>query len=46
MASRELLELVWHGGRSPTNEIGFFVELLEHCGLMCELEAGKYFVPA
>jgi hypothetical protein len=37
-ASRALLEHLWRGVQSPTGEIGFFVELLEHCGLMCELE--------
>jgi TPR repeat protein/GTPase SAR1 family protein len=46
VASRALLEHVWRAIKSPTGEIGFFVELLEWCGLMCELEAGKYFVPA
>jgi hypothetical protein len=46
VASRALLEHVWRAVKSPTGEIGFFVELLEWCGLMCELEAGKYFVPA
>jgi hypothetical protein len=46
VASRAVLEHVWRAVKSPTGEIGFFVELLEHCGLMCELEKGKYFVPA
>jgi TPR repeat protein/GTPase SAR1 family protein len=46
IASRALLEHLWRGVQSPTGEIGFFVELLEHCGLMCELEHGAYFVPA
>jgi len=30
VASRALLEQLWHDVRSPTGEIGFFVELLEH----------------
>jgi hypothetical protein len=46
IASRALLEHLWRGLQSPTNENGFFVELLEHCGLMCELEHGACFVPA
>ncbi len=46
VASRALLEQLWHDVRSPTGEIGFFVELLEHCGLMCDLEKNEYFVPA
>jgi GTPase SAR1 family protein len=48
VASRTLLKHVWDGVASPDGEdqVGFFVELLEWCGLMCELEAGKYFVPA
>jgi hypothetical protein len=45
-ASRSLLEHLWRGVQSPTDDIGFFVELLEHCGLMCELEHGACFVPA
>jgi GTPase SAR1 family protein len=45
-ASRALLEHLWRGVQSPTDDIGFFVELLEHCGLMCELERGAFFVPA
>jgi TPR repeat protein/GTPase SAR1 family protein len=45
-ASRALLEHLWRGVQSPTGEIGFFSELLEHCGLMCELERGAFFVPA
>jgi GTPase SAR1 family protein len=45
-ASRALLEHLWRGVQSPTGDIGFFVELLEHCGLMCELERGAFFVPA
>jgi TPR repeat protein/GTPase SAR1 family protein len=45
-ASRALLEHLWRGVQSPTGEIGFFAELLEHCGLMCELERGAFFVPA
>jgi GTPase SAR1 family protein len=48
VVSRALLKHVWDGVASPDGEdqVGFFVELLEHCGLMCELEKGKYFVPA
>jgi TPR repeat protein/GTPase SAR1 family protein len=46
IASRALLEHLWRGVQSPTDDIGFFVELLEHCGLMCELERGAFFVPA
>jgi GTPase SAR1 family protein len=46
IASRALLEHLWRGVQSPTDDIGFFVELLEHCGLMCELEHGACFVPA
>jgi TPR repeat protein/GTPase SAR1 family protein len=45
-ASRALLEHLWRGVQSPTGEIGFFSELLEHCGLMCELERDAFFVPA
>jgi GTPase SAR1 family protein len=45
-ASHALLEHLWRGVQSPTNEISFFVELLEHCGLMCRLEHGACFVPA
>jgi TPR repeat protein/GTPase SAR1 family protein len=45
-ASHALLEHLWRGVQSPTNEISFFVELLEHCGLMCELERGAFFLPA
>jgi len=47
VASRALLEHVWRAVESPVQDnIGFFVELLEHCGLMCELEKDKFFVPA
>jgi hypothetical protein len=51
VASRALLEHVWRDVRSPVQDkIGFFVELLEQYGLMCELclddsERG-FFVPA
>jgi nucleoside phosphorylase/GTPase SAR1 family protein len=46
VASRALLEHMWRAVKSPTGEIGFFVELLEWCGLMCELKKDEYFVPA
>ena len=46
VAARVLLKYMWRAVKSPTGEIGFFVELLEWCGLMCDLEAGKYLVPA
>jgi hypothetical protein len=47
VASRALLECVWRGVASPVaDKIGFFVELLEHCGLVCELEKDEFFVPA
>jgi hypothetical protein len=47
VASRALLEHVWRGVASPVEDkIGFFVELLEHCGLVCELEKDEFFVPA
>jgi GTPase SAR1 family protein len=46
-ASRELLEHMWRDVRSPgEDKVGFFVELLEHCGLMCPLDSNKFFVPA
>jgi hypothetical protein len=46
VASRTLLEHVWRAVKSPMGEIGFFVELLEWCGLMCKLEKDEFFVPA
>jgi GTPase SAR1 family protein len=52
VASRVLLEHVWAGVVSPEGEdkVDFFVELLEHCGLMCKLRTDDsergFFVPA
>ncbi len=54
VASRALLKHEWDGVASPDGEdkVDFFVELLEHCGLMCELRiendaaASGFFVPA
>jgi hypothetical protein len=37
VATQRLLEYMWFWNASPTGDIGFFVELLEWCGLMCEL---------